>query len=148
MQPGKIVMILAGAVLLPERDPASIPATKDEQAIAQAIARQALYLSVRLAQKNFPANIRPAGAGQMPVLDLIIGGGGPVSDGPSLGQSLLLMLDAIQPVGVLPVLLDQNNLLPMLGAAASRNHYLPVQVIESGAFIGLCTVISLVASAR
>ena len=99
-----------------------------------------------MAQKNFPANIRPAGADQMPVLDLIIGGGGPISDGPSLGQSLLLMLDAIQPVGVLPVLLDQNNLLPLLGAAASRNHYLPVQVIESGAFIGLGTVISVVAS--
>jgi hypothetical protein len=57
------------------------------------------------------------------------------------------MLDAIQPVGVQPVLLDQNNLLPMLGAAASRNHYLPVQVIESGAFIGLGTVISVIASA-
>jgi hypothetical protein len=127
--------------------PVSIPATKDEQALNQAIARQSLYLSVRMAQKNFPANIRPTGADQMPVLDLIIGGGGPISDGPSLGQSLLLMLDAIQPVGVLPVLLDQNNLLPLLGAAASRNHYLPVQVIESGAFIGLGTVISVVASA-
>ena len=127
--------------------PSSIPATRDEQAMAQAIARQALYLSVRLARKNFPANIRSAHSDRMPVLDLIIGGGGAIGEGPSLGQSLLLMLDAIQPVGVLPVLLDQNNLLPLLGAAASRNHYLPVQVIESGAFIGLGTVISVLASA-
>ena len=50
---------------------------------------------------------------------------------PRLGQSLLLLLDAIQPVGILPVLLDQNNLLPLLGAAAHDNHYLPVQVIGS-----------------
>jgi hypothetical protein len=128
--------------------PSALPATKDEQAIAQAIARQALYLSVRLAQKNFPANIRAARAELMPPFDLIIGGGGAISDGASLGQSLLLLLDAIQPVGVLPVLLDQNNLLPMLGAAASRNSYLPVQVIESGAFIGLGTVISVIASAN
>ena len=36
--------------------PSAIPATKDEQAIAQAIARQALYLAVRTAQKDFPAH--------------------------------------------------------------------------------------------
>jgi hypothetical protein len=128
--------------------PAAIPATKDEQAIAQAITRQALYLSVRLAQKDFPAHIRPARMDQMPPLDLIIGGGGAISDGTSLGQSLLILLDSIQPVGITPLLLDQNNLLPLLGVAASRNQYLPVQVIESGAFIGLGTVVSVVASAN
>ena len=127
--------------------PSAIPATKDDQAIAQAIARQALYLSVQQARKNFPEHIRASRLDQMPPLDLIIGGGGALSDGPSLGHSLLLMLDAIQPVGILPVLLDQNNLLPLLGVAASRNHYLPVQVIESGAFIGLGTVVSVIASA-
>src|SRR6188474_2411885 len=127
--------------------PSAIPATLDEQAITQAIARQALYLSVRTAQKDFPANARATRTGLMPPLDLIIGGGGAVSDGTSLGQSLLLLLDGIQPVGILPILLDQNNLLPMLGAASSRNHYLPVQVIESGAFIGLGTVVSVIASA-
>jgi len=128
--------------------PSAIPATLDEQAITQAIARQALYLSVRTAQKDFPANAHATRTGLMPPLDLIIGGGGAVSDGTSLGQSLLLLLDGIQPVGILPVLLDQNNLLPLLGAASSRNHYLPIQVIESGAFIGLGTVVSVIASAN
>jgi hypothetical protein len=84
----------------------------------------------------------------MPPFDLILGGGGVLSEGTSLGQSLLLLLDAIQPVGILPILLDQNNLLPLLGAAASRSHYLPVQVIESGAFIGLGTVVSVLVSAN
>ena len=128
--------------------PSAIPATVDEQAIMQAIARQALYLSVRTAQKDFPANARATRTGLMPPLDLILGGGGILSEGTSLGQSLLLLLDGIQPVGIMPVLLDQNNLLPLLGAASSRNHYLPVQVIESGAFIGLGTVISVIASAN
>src|SRR5215212_8269155 len=128
--------------------PSSIPATKDEYALSQAIARQALYLAVRKAQRDFPVQARSTQNGVMPPLDLIIGGGGVVSDGTSLGQSLLLLLDAIQPVGITPILLDQNNLLPMLGAAASRSHYLPVQVIESGAFIGLGTVVSVIASAN
>ena len=128
--------------------PSSIPATRDEQVIAQAVARQALYLAVRTAQKDFPPHARPTRSGVMPPLDLILGGGGVISEGTSLGQSLLLLLDAIQPVGIMPVLLDQNNLLPLLGVAASRSHYLPVQVIESGAFIGLGTVISVIASAN
>ncbi|HSL44478.1 MAG TPA: glutamate mutase L [Anaerolineales bacterium] len=128
--------------------PSAIPATKDEQALAQAVARQALYLAVRAAQKDFPAHARASRDGVMPPLDLILGGGGVISDGTSLGQSLLLLLDAIQPVGIMPVLLDQNNLLPLLGVAASRSHYLPVQVIESGAFIGLGTAVSVIASAN
>jgi hypothetical protein len=128
--------------------PSAIPATREEQVLAQAVARQALYLAVRTAQKDFPAQARLNRNGVMPPLDLILGGGGVISEGTSLGQSLLLLLDAIQPVGIMPILLDQNNLLPLLGVAASRSHYLPVQVIESGAFIGLGTVVSVIASAN
>ena len=124
--------------------PGTIPATKDEQAISQAVARQALYLAVRALKKDFSGLQTEL----MPSLDLIIAGGGVISDGVSLGQSLLLLLDAIQPVGIMPILIDQNNLLPLLGAAAERNHYLPVQVVDSGAFIGLGTIISVNASAN
>jgi hypothetical protein len=128
--------------------PGTIPATKDEQFISQAIARQVLFLAVRTLQKDFPASAQTGDSELMPKLDLIIGGGGVISDGVSLGQSLLLLLDAIQPVGIMPILIDQNNLLPLLGAAAERNNYLPVQVIDSGAFIGLGTVISVNAAAN
>src|SRR5512138_2612520 len=40
--------------------PGALPATKDEQAISQAVARQALYLAVRTLQKDFPAAARAA----------------------------------------------------------------------------------------
>lgn len=126
--------------------PGTLPATSDDHAIAQAIARQAMYLALRSAQKDFPGSDHARGV--MPPLDLILAGGGAVSDGLSLGQSLLMLLDAIQPVGILPILIDQNNLLPLLGVAAVRNNYLPVQVIDSGAFIGLGTIISVSASAN
>lgn len=126
--------------------PGTLPATSDDHAIAQAIARQALYLAVRSAQKDFPGANHARGG--MPPLDLILAGGGAVSDGLSLGQGLLMLLDAIQPVGILPILIDQNNLLPLLGVAAVRNNYLPVQVIDSGAFIGLGTVLSVISSAN
>jgi hypothetical protein len=126
--------------------PGTLPATTDDHAIAQAITRQVMYLAVRAAKKDFPGGA--AVTDVMPPLDLIIAGGGAVSDGLSLGQGLLMLLDAIQPVGILPILIDQNNLLPLLGVAALRNNYLPVQVIDSGAFIGLGTIISVIASAN
>jgi hypothetical protein len=54
----------------------------------------------------------------------------------------------VQPVGITTIILDQNNLLPMLGAAASQNNILPVQVLESGAFLSVGTVVSPVVSAK
>lgn len=126
--------------------PGTIPGTSDEFAIAQAISRQAMYLAVRSAQSEFPGSGYVSKEIMRP-LDLILAGGGVVSDGISLGHSLLLLLDAIQPVGILPILVDQNNLLPLLGAAAARNNHLPVQVLDSGAFTGLGTIVSVVASA-
>jgi len=127
--------------------PGTLPGTVEELAIAQAISRQVLYLAVRNAQQEFPGHAYVMKETMRP-LDLIIAGGGVISDAISLGQSLLMLLDAIQPVGILPILVDQNNLLPLLGVAAARNHYLPVQVIDSGAFTGLGTVISVAASAN
>ena len=125
--------------------PGTIPATRDEQAISQAVARQALYLAVRALKKEFPNS---SDSELIPPMDLILAGGGVISEGVALGQSVLLLLDAIQPVGIMPILIDQNNLLPLLGIAGERNNYLPVQVIDSGAFIGVGTVISVIASAN
>jgi len=127
--------------------PGSLPASIEDMAISQAVARQAMYLAVRTAQRDFPSTgENPQGV--LSPLDLIVAGGEVLTEGMTLGQGILMLLDAIQPVGVLPILLDQNNLLPLLGVAGGRNNYLPMQVIDSGAFIGLGTVISLVASAN
>ncbi len=127
--------------------PASLPATKEDQAIEQAVARQALYLAMQTAKRNFPRSVRVPRAGLLPAFQPILAGGGALSDSPTPGQGLLLLLDAIQPVGVTTIILDRNNLLPLLGAAAARNSILPVQVLDSGAFQSLGTVVSVIASA-
>ena len=128
--------------------PASLPATKEEQAIAQALARQVLHLALQAARRNFPPEVRPFRPGLLPLFEPILACGGVITEAPTPGQSLLLLLDALQPVGITTLILDQNNLLPVLGAAAERNNILPVQVIESGALINLATVISPVSSVR
>lgn len=127
--------------------PATLPATKEDLAIEQALARQALYLSVQSALRGLPGGWRSLQPGLLPPFEPIFAGGGVVTGAPTLGQSLLLLLDALQPVGITNIILDQNNLLPVLGAAAERNTLLPVQVLESGAFVNLALVVSPVCNA-
>jgi uncharacterized protein (TIGR01319 family) len=127
--------------------PSTIAATKEDLAISQAITRQALYLAMQTARQDFSKNIAQIKPTLTPIFNYIFTGGGALSDASRPGPSLLLLLDSIQPVGVSRVLLDQNNLFPLLGAAASRNNILPVQVMESGAFLIAGTVIAPVVTA-
>jgi hypothetical protein len=59
-----------------------------------------------------------------------------------------MILDAIQPVGITTVILDQNNLAAAVGAGAEIDPLLAVQLLESSAFINLGTVISPVGAQR
>jgi MutL protein len=128
--------------------PSSIPATKEDLGIAQAVTREALYLAMQTAKRDFPQSARGPQAGLLPLFEPILAGGGALGDAPTPGEGLLLLLDAIQPVGVTTIILDRNNLLPLLGAAAAVNSLLPVQVLDSGAFQSLATVVSVVGSAN
>lgn len=126
--------------------PAAIPATKEDQAIMQAVSRQALHLAMQTARRDFPRSALSLKAGLLPLFEPILAGGGVLSDIARPGESLLLLLDALQPIGVTTVILDQYDLLPLLGAAAGRNNLLPVQVLESGAFLSAGTVIAPIIS--
>ena len=128
--------------------PASLPATLEDLSIEQAVARQSLYVALNSAGKDFPQKTRRAALGLTPYFEPILATGSVVTRAPTLGQSLLLLLDAIQPVGIATIILDQNNLLPALGAVAARNSILPIQVLESGAFLGLATVVAPYVNAR
>lgn len=126
--------------------PGTIPVTKEDHAITHAISRQALHLAMQQAKRNFPPEARLLRKDLLPLFEPILAGGGALTDAPTPGQSLLLLLDALQPVGITSIILDQNNLLPLLGAAAESNHLLPVQILESGAFMSLGTIISVVST--
>ena len=126
--------------------PATIPVTKEDMAITQSVSRQVLHLAIQHAKSGFPSTARYAKSDLLPFFEPILAGGGAISDAPSPGQSLLLLLDAIQPIGVTSLIVDQNNLLPMLGVAAEINPLLPVQVLESGAFMSMGTVVSVISS--
>ena len=128
--------------------PATIAATPEDFAVAQSVAKQALFLAMQAARRDFPKDAASLKPNLTPLFDPIIAGGAALNDASRPGQCLLLLLDSVQPVGISTVILDQNNLLPLLGAAASQNNILPVQVLESGAFLSVGTIISPVVSAK
>jgi hypothetical protein len=127
--------------------PSTIPATKEDFAILQAITKEALYLAIQSARRDFPRSAPSIRPNLVPLFEPILTSGSALSDASRPSRSLLLILDSVQPVGVTTIILDQNNLLPLLGAAAAQNSILPVQVLESGAFMSVGTVISPVVTA-
>jgi hypothetical protein len=128
--------------------PSSIASTGEDQSLAQAVARQALYIAMQAARRDFPPNAPPARTGLQPYFDPIFAGGGALAQSASPADSLLILLDSIQPTGISNILMDRHGLLPSLGAAAEYNSLLPVQVLESGAFDSLGTAVSLSGAVR
>lgn len=128
--------------------PTTLPATAEDLALEQALTRQNLYLALNATSKDFSHHTQWLVPGMTPFYEPILAGGSAITNAPTLGQSLMILLDAIQPVGVTTLILDQNNLLPALGAAANLNSILPIQVLESGAFLGLASVVAPVVAAQ
>ena len=128
--------------------PNSIPATQDELQIEQALGREALRIAMESTQEKLPNGVPALKSNLLPLFEIVLAGGSVISNAPTPGQSLLILLDALQPTGITTIILDQNNLLPALGAAAEINSILPVQALESGAFTNLATVVAPLSSTR
>ncbi len=128
--------------------PAGVPVTGEDLAIEAALARHLLRESIASASASFPKGVTRTTADGLPWFEPIIAAGSVLTKAPSPGYSLLMLLDALQPVGITTIVLDQNNLTPALGAAGCLNPLLAVQILESSAFLSLATVISPISNAR
>jgi hypothetical protein len=128
--------------------PASLPVSIEDLAIEQALARQAIRRAIFAAEDGFPKKIGRSGIGMLPWFEPILATGSVLTKAPSAGQSLLTLLDAVQPTSITTIVLDQSNLAAALGAAAPINPCLSVQVLESSAFLSLATVITPISNTR
>jgi uncharacterized protein (TIGR01319 family) len=128
--------------------PASLPMTEEEVFIEQAIARQALQTAVRMVSIGFPSHVFNAGPGLLPWFEPIVASGSVLTRAPSLAQTMLILLDGLQPTGVTTIVLDHNHLISALGAAAALNSILSIQVLESNALLTMGTVITPVSNTR
>ncbi len=128
--------------------PHSLPATAQDLSIEEALAREVLRSALKQTEGDFPSGFKYLVPETLPETELIVAAGSVLTKAPTLGQSLLILLDALQPAGITTIVLDQNNLSPALGAAAAVNPLLTVQVLDSSTFLSLGTVISPVGQAR
>ena len=81
-------------------------------------------------------------SGRLPPMNLLILRGGPFTNTPRPGQAILMALDALQPTGIFPVVIDRYSLLPALGLLAVQNPKLVVQVLNGGVLEDLGWVIA------
>jgi len=128
--------------------PTSIPVTTEDLVIEQAIARQAMRIALFRLSRSFPQNAAGSGSGLTPWFEPILATGSILTKAPSLSHSMLMLLDGLQPTGITTLLLDQNNLVSALGAAAEVNPLLAIQVLGSNTIVNLGTVISPVGITR
>lgn len=120
--------------------PTQLPMTPEALAIEQAVARQILRVATERMVERWPATDLS--------FERIFASGATLAQAPTPYQALLMLLDGLQPVGVNVAMLDPYGLSQALGAIAGTNTLLPAQVIDSGAYTNLATVICPVSDAR
>ncbi len=144
--------------------PTTIPVSLEELQIEQAIAREALRLSL-VQHKEFAVELRgvqqertisdafrqtASGATlvDMMKLDLIIGSGGVLSHAPRRQQSMRMMIDSFLPEGVTTLAVDSIFMMPHLGVLSSVHPEAATEVFERDCLIWLGTCIAPVGPGR
>jgi hypothetical protein len=126
----------------------TLPQTRNELLLEQAIARETLRLTLDDLRLHW-SNGRPkSSATLLPKFHLLVAAGGVLANAPSFGQAALMLLDAVQPVGVTGMVLDRLRLIAPLAATAMVNPLAAAQVMERDALLHLGTVVAPVGTAR
>ena len=139
--------------------PTTIPQTLEELKVEQAIAREALRLafiqhrSLAVGLKGvqrerdvgsaFDQTISGESLIKMSELDLIVGSGGVLSHAPRRVQSMYMMIDAYEPVGVTRLAVDSIFMMPHLGVLSTIHEKAATDVFEKDCMIHLGTCIAL-----
>jgi len=128
--------------------PETIPADTADSYLEYALVRTALASALRRARRDWPRNAKGPRIGLMPWFEFVFGGGAALAHAPKATIAAMLMLDALEPVGITDFLLDPYHLAPALGALAHIHPTAVVQIIDSGAFLSLGTTVSLIGGGR
>jgi hypothetical protein len=138
--------------------PTTVPQTLDELQIEQAIAREALRLAL-LHHKSLATGLKGVqqersisdvfeqkASGETLVdmlqLDLIVGSGGILSHAPRRVQSLLMMVDAYEPLGFTELAVDSIFMMPHLGVLSTVNEQAATDVFVRDCLIHLGTCVA------
>ncbi len=122
--------------------PHSVPQTRADMLLEQGVAREAIRLALRDLWPGWRGRTDGLkGEIMIPACDPIVAGGGIMAHVPYHGHAVLMLLDALQPLGVSELYLDEYNLMPSLGAVASVHPLAMVQTLRSGGLTFMGTVV-------
>lgn len=125
--------------------PSAVPQTPEELDLELALAREVMRAALNEARTDWYG---VASEGVLPPIGEIVVGGGVLGGAPHPGYGALVLLDALQPVGVTQLWLDAYGVAAALGSAAALDARAVVEVIQSGGFVNLGTAICPVGHAR
>jgi hypothetical protein len=117
--------------------PHTIPMTEEELHVEQLLARQVMAKAAGDAAEQWGWTSRT-----LPPFHLLIARGSTLSYPPRLGQTVLMLLDALQPTGIFSLAVDKHGVLPMLGLLAAHEPEAVVQILEGGVLVDLGWVIA------
>ncbi|MBM4256637.1 MAG: methylaspartate mutase [Deltaproteobacteria bacterium] len=138
--------------------PTTIPQTIGDLQIEQAIAREALRLALnqhkelavglkgvqqeRSVSDAFEQTMSGQSLIDMFALDLIIGSGGILSHAPRRVQSMAMMVDAYEPLGITQLAVDSIFMMPHLGVLSTVNEQAATEVFVKDCLVPLGTCIA------
>lgn len=135
--------------------PTTIPQTVNDLQVEQAIAREALRLALEqhaqlavglkgVQQERSVSDVFDQTASgksliDMFALDLIIGSGGILSHAPRRVQSMLMLIDAYEPLGVTQLAVDSIFMMPHLGVLSTIHEQAATEVFTKDCLVPLGT---------
>lgn len=126
----------------------TLPQTRQELLLEQALARETLRLMVSDMMHTWTGVSSHLYHDLLPKFHLIVGSGGLLANTPTYGQAALIMLDALQPVGVTGLALDRLRMVAPLAATAMISPVAAAQVLERDALLNLGTVVAPIGVSR
>ena len=124
--------------------PATLPEDQRELYLEHALLRAALGGLLRAARPTWtPTQALDDLREALPYFERIVGAGASLTATGRPALMALLLLDALQPVGVVNLQADANALMAALGALARIKPEAVVQVLDSGGLETLCTCVNV-----
>jgi len=120
--------------------PNSIPENKEDLSIEKSLLKY-LFRGIYSEYKNIAGS-------QQEFIHQILVTGDYLNPYFSNEELILLLLDAIQPIGITNLFVDQYGIFPILGSIANDNAILPIQLLDSNAISLLARIFSIPSRTR
>lgn len=137
-----------GLFINKEMRPVSIPQEPRELHLEQSLAREAIRAALQVARPGWSPGAAQPYPHLLPLCDTIVVSGGILAHTPRPGQAALIVLDALEPIGVSTLVLDAYGLAPALGNVAALKPLAAVEALDGGGLVNLATVVTPVGRAH